>query len=953
MDTIEFLKAVLPADCWYFVATPSPSGGGFKHYACKSVAEVAQRALHQDAEGKQNVFFGVAGYREEFVAGTYPDGKPKRSYRTKQNVKLVKAFWLDLDVGVADEGAPPKYATQGDAVQALAKFLADAKLPRPMIVNSGYGVHCYWPLTQAIMPGQWAHTAKILKEATHAFALRADDSRTSDEASILRPVGTHNRKVKDGVAGAMPVTCGSTAELVDYAAFHAAVDAAVAASGVEREHTRERALSVNPTGLSIGPGAYPKSDADKVADQCAQIHAFKLQGGTSEPHWYHSIQVVAHTIDGEKKVHEWSAKHKDYTESETETKIARVRALGPTSCAKFADINSVGCRGCRFKGKITSPIQLGVTITQAEAPKVEINNGGVVVVSELPEPPHPFARGTGDSPGLFIMVDAGTPVQFYPHDLYPTGLTYDVDAGEEVCNIKHWMPQQGWQEFSIRSSLLAYPTDFIAKLMASHVSVSESSKKPMVAYMQGYIRELQDNTKIKKLYGSMGWKEDGFLLGLKLYTKEGVIPAGVTSKVSHELTDAIKTAGTLEDWQKGIKMLDQPGLEAHLFSFLIGFGAPLFAITGYDGSMLSMLGDTNSGKTLSANAMLSIYGNFRGLRIGKKDTLNAKIEKMSMLGNLPCYIDELTNTDADELSQFIYQVSEGRGRARLRADSSMREAAHWQTLGVTSTNASLMGKLATGKDNAEAEMVRLLEYRVERIGWFEPQMTEVYNYITKNYGHAGEIYVNALVHMDQEALRAEVNKVAKSIQDRVEFNGKERYWINTIAVIMYGAAVAYSAGLLTFDNFSITYTRLFNWVTDLIRSSREEVSSNHMDDATVLAQFLDKNMAGRLVVSRVNLGAEHVIQVIKPPVGALVVRYEQHTGSIFIDRKILRGYLSERQVDYTPMKKRLAENGILLNHAGRKVLGCGTSFSGAQTNVWIINAKHPALADILPIEEVA
>ena len=952
MNTIEFLKAVLPEDCWYFVATPSPTGKGFKHYACDSIAGVAQRALYQDSEGKQNVFFGVSGYRADFVDVAQPDGTTKRKFRTKQNVKLVKAFWLDLDVGVADEGAPAKYASQVDAIQALGKFLATTKLPRPMIVNSGYGVHCYWLLTQAIMPGQWAHTAKILKEATHAFGLLADDSRTSDEASILRPVGTHNRKVKDGVAGCAEVTCGAATEPVDYAAFHAALDKAVEASGVERDKEPRRATGVNPMGLSIQPGAYPKSDADKVADQCGQIHSFKLQGGSSEPHWYHSIQVIAHTVDGEKKVHEWSAKHKDYSEAETETKISQVRALGPTTCAKFQDINAVGCRGCRFKGKITSPIQLGVTITQAEAPKVEVNNNGVMVVADLPMPPHPFARGTGDSPGLFVMVDAGTPVQFYPHDLYPTGLTYDVDAGEEVCNIKHWMPQQGWQEFSVRSSLIAYPTDFIAKLMASHVSVAESGKKPMVAYMQGYIRELQDKTKIKKLYSSMGWKEDGFLLGLKLYTKEGIIPAGVTSKVSHELTSAIKTVGTMEEWQKGIKILDQPGLEAHMFSFLVGFGAPLFAITGYDGSMLSMLGDTNSGKTLSANAMLSIYGNFRGLRIGKKDTLNAKIEKMAALGNLPCYIDELTNIDAEELSQFIYQVSEGRGRARLRSDSTMREAAHWQTLGVTSTNASLMGKLATGKDNAEAEMVRLLEYRVERIDWFESQMTEVYNYITKNYGHAGEIYINAIVSMDQEALRTEVNKVAASIRARVDFNGKERYWINTIAVILYGAAIAHAAGILPFDNFAVTYTRLFNWVAELIRSSREEVSSNHMDDTTVLAQFLDKNMPGRLVVNRMNLGQEHVIQVVKPPVGPLVVRYEQHTGIIYIDRKVLRTYLEESQVDYTPMKKRLSEKGILMNHFGRKVLGCGTSFSGGQTNVWIINAKHPDLEDALPIEGV-
>ena len=188
--------------------------------------------------------------------------------------------------------------------------------------------------------------------------------------------------------------------------------------------------------------------------------------------------------------------------------------------------------------------------------------------------------------------------------------------------------------------------------------------------------------------------------------------------------------------------------------------------------MISMLGFTNSGKTLSATCMMSIYGQYKRLRIGKKDTLNAKIEKMAMLGNLPVYMDELTNIEPADLSQLVYQVSEGRGRARLRSDSTMREAAEWQTLGVASTNASLVGKLALGKDNAEAEMMRLLEYRVENIAWFERQMTDIYGAVTKNYGHAGEAYVQYLVKADKDTLKAEIDKVVEGLREAVGFSGQ-------------------------------------------------------------------------------------------------------------------------------------------------------------------------------------
>lgn len=948
MNSTEFLKAILPEGCYYFVVTPSPNGHGFKHFACETIAEAAARAEYLDREQNLNVYFACAGYREPRITEIV-EGKEKHKFRTKTNVKLVKAFWLDLDVGENEPGKPAKYASQADAVAGLAKFLRATNLPTPMVVNSGYGVHCYWPLTQALLPGQWAHTAGMLKQLTNALGLLADNSRTSDEASILRPVGTHNRKVKNGVQGAMPVSCSSTVQLFDAGNFHTTIQTALATNGVAETPVHEprhadSSEGVNPTGLIVPVGGFQKSSAERIAGLCQQVRTFQETGGVSEPQWYAALQVVAFAENGEKWVHEWSNKYPSYSHAETQRKIDQVKSFGPTTCAKLDDTYPDGCRGCKYKGKITSPIQLGVAVTEAAAPTLTVQQGNTEVTVELPGPPAPFMRGGADQPGLYIEVE-GVPIRFYPYDLYPIELCKDVDMGYEITRVRHHLPLEGWGEFTFRSSLVASQRDFTTTLMDN--SIKPENQKMMATYMTSYLQELQNKTKIRKLYGSMGWKEEGFLLGRKLHTKEGVQAAGVSNKIAHDVLDSLTTGGTLEGWQAGVKLLDQPELEAHLFSFLVGFGAPLFAITGYDGAMLSMLGDTNSGKTLSSKAMLSIYGKYKGLRIGKKDTLNAKIEKMAMLGNLPVYIDELTNTDAEELSQFIYQVSEGRGRARLRSDATMREAAEWQTLGLTSTNASLVNKLATGKDNAEAEMVRLLEYRVEKFAWFERQMTQVHDAVTTNYGHAGEMYVDWLIRSDRGTLKAEIGKVVQSLMSTVSFEGKERYWINTIAVILYGAVAAQAIGALNFDDFPATYKRLFTWACNLIRSSRKEVAEAKVDELTVLGQFLDSHTAGRLVVNEMALGHQTATTIVKPPQGQLVVRYEQHTGDIFIDRKVLKRYLAERQVDYNPMKKLLTVTGVLLASDKRKVLGAGTTFAGGQVDTWHINDKHPALAGIL------
>jgi hypothetical protein len=231
-------------------------------------------------------------------------------------------------------------------------------------------------------------------------------------------------------------------------------------------------------------------------------------------------------------------------------------------------------------------------------------------------------------------------------------------------------------------------------------------------------------------------------------------------------------------------------------------------------------------------------------------------------------------------------------------------------------------------------------------------MSAVHDAVTHNYGHAGEAYIRWLVKSDRATLKAEIGKVVEAIMGSVSFEGKERYWVNTIAVVLYGAVIAQALGLLGFKDFAATYTRLFHWACAQIRQSRGEVVEAKVDDVTVLAQFLDSAMSGRLVVNEMALG-EHdaATTIVKPPIGALIVRYEQHTGHIYVDRKAFKKYLTERQVDYTPLKKSLLRVGVLLDADKKKVLGAGTTFSGGQVDTWQVSGKHPALSGVIQAME--
>jgi hypothetical protein len=138
-------------------------------------------------------------------------------------------------------------------------------------------LHIYWPLSAEITPEDWRPVATALKRLTNAHGLLADPARTSDTTSVLRPVGSWNRKG----AQERPVELLRDAQPVDFAQFKSALEAASERLGVRtaparptnRQQTSDVAELANPTGLTIEQveRALQKVDPDCDYPQWARI----------------------------------------------------------------------------------------------------------------------------------------------------------------------------------------------------------------------------------------------------------------------------------------------------------------------------------------------------------------------------------------------------------------------------------------------------------------------------------------------------------------------------------------------------------------------------------------------------------------------------------------------------------------------------------------------------------
>lgn len=931
VDTVEFLRRIWPARGLYVIARLTSKG--FRHQVCESVEEAAAYALQFDAQGVPT-YHACAAFRERDVVTVKPNGEEWHQVRIHKNVRALRSFWMDLDV---KPGVEMAFESQEEALNATVDFCQSTNLPMPMVVSSGGGIHLYWTLTDEILPEIWKPVAEGLKQLSTKLKFKADPACTGDLARVLRPVGTFNRKDPQLVR---PVECILEAPVLYYQDFQQRVATGLRAHKIKPPSDPVRKVEGKTEELNQAfqvKQDFPPCSGIKVAERCAQLGKMRdTQGNISEPHWYACIQLLCHSIEGDELIHAWSNGHETYSVAETDRKIGQIRGqvLGPTLCDTFQSRNPIGCEGCPFKGKISSPVQLGTHVPPAPAPVAQVKAGNLTFEVALPPPPIPFTRG--EKGGIYIEED-GITHKIYEYDLYPTEMAFDELLGYETTRWRHFLPKEGWSEFTLRSALLARPIDFEAALRDHHVQPLIRNKIAM--YGDAYTRKLRTDIKMRRLFTSQGWKANDaeFVLGDKLYKKGEIVQAGF-SHGRAEFLAPFHSRGDLETWKALTWALGHPGFEPHAFMLLLAFASPLLKLAGREGFTVNALGESGVGKSTMAQFMSSVYSEPKGAWIGRKDTDLARVQRFGAHFSLPVYMDESTTIPNKELRDLVYMVPTGKSRSSMTKDYKLRQGAEWATIFVTSSNESLQSKLQIEKQNAEAESLRLFEFAFPRVDDFGPIAKLIPGVIAGNYGVAGEAYVQRLV-ANRDEIVARLATIVAEAETAFGMQDKERFWSQAIALTVYGGELAREWGIIDFDP-----TAIRPWLLRETIRMRRDVTDSMVGSIAILGEYLNEHIGERLVVTSLNAGMG---AAFRQPNRELSQRFEKDRHLLYFPRSHVKRWLDARHFGYNDVKDDLYQRGVLLNPGAMKILGAGTDMTGSQVACWKIKTDHADLGGVV------
>ena len=976
MDTKTFLTRVTATqdELVICVHRPDPSGRNprgifWNRGSFVNVDDAVQAIQDWDAEPNTTVYFSVgtfANHRE-----VDENGKTKLK-RTQANATFFRALALDLDIG------PDKpYATQKEGWAAMAAALKAIGMPKPMVVSSGNGIHCYWPLTQDVKSEHWVKASIALRLALEENGVEIDTSKIHDPSMVLRPVGSNHKKQIPWKPVACRADCPDYEPVMLFGILKPWFNRAAKAVPVRKPGVSQQRSGVMAAVMGSGDVVL-----ESVLKRCNQLRAIADSGGLTdaagnrveEPMWRATMGLAKYCNDVPAAVIRLAGAHPDFDLDASMEKIAGWNGTGPTTCAKFEQFCGTGCDGCPYKSeKMRSPAQLsGEEVVQVPVQVAARMSDDVAEMTfTVPKPylidNHKVVQEveikttTTDASGAEIEVAAVERQLICNYEIHVTGIYTDISASSATATLAVRYEQDGWKFFDMPMTTISIAgRDFADFLMSKLILVgSPPQQEKLRQYLMRYLEQVQRDAPSGAEFTTFGWQEDGsFLCGETLVNS----PTGNANRrlkgAASRYAEILRPHGERGKWVEAMAMLDTEGAENIRSAVLVSTAGLLGRVSGNSSFIMSIYStQTTTGKSLALAAANSLIGQPDKLLLGDRDTANALYNIRGTLGNLPATMDEMTMQDGHAATALAYNLSLGREKIAMTKNREIRDPVTWEGPTLITTNQSLHGKYDEFMSQNDAVKARCLELeqgnRIFIGGDKSERGTRFYSMLDENNGWAMPELAEAVVAMGGP--KAVWDKGLAAFERKINFNFRppERFYKSAIVSAWILGNIGKRLGLFPFD-----IDATIKYLCSCVEQYRQKAEDSRQDAFDIVGQFLqefnDQLIECKEEYSAGGKNPESVqFPVPDKAVARLKVVYDGANpvlpgSTIAINHASFKKWLSKTKDSMQRVTDELRNSGALIAERERVTLfkGCQKSNPG-QAFCMVVNLNHPRFIEAL------
>lgn len=967
MDTTAFLKKVLPEEGQYILAMPA--GKGFIHHGFSTVENLTRciaARVGSDPDG--TIYYATASFSDLDSVDT--GAKLPKNSRTGAKANRKRAFYFDIDIKPLDD----HYHSVPEAMEALKRFVRTTGLPVPVVVSSGGGLHVYWPMEESITVEQWRHYAAILSSVAEDRQFLVDAQITTDVVRVLRPPGTFNTKTDERRPVVVRLDSPATPTRALLAKIAQMGDILGTAPKANKPAAAKKSIvqlnlpgqMLDFSGSLVAQQAIAETAADNAPDadpklictHCPQLkaQALAMGKGVHYAQWYDMVGCMRFAKDGERAVHLLSKGHPNYAISDTNAKIDSHKdgGAGPTTCAQFERNNPSGCAGCKFKGTVTTPLQLGrPRYEEAPTPRMSVVDAKGEEVMHTVTIPAPYKRLRLPNGNIVLSIsveDANGTVHdrvICDHDIYITQRSYDEQHKCFKFTLAIETPMDGVQFVDIEQGMLAKRQEFQVLLYNKGVDCPIRDIDHVVSYLSAYIRELKSKFQANTVHAQFGFTANytKFVLPEVVVNSDGCYPA--PGELHRQLRGFEPMRGDADAVRDLLSHFGTAGRENMQAIIGLAAGSPLFHLAGpAKGGVVNIFGPPGTGKSLTTSVGMSLWGtpkafnvqlrSNRTSQLDQSDTSNSFYSTVGLLRHVPAMFDEVTNTEAADFASISMAMERGMGKSRAKADGTIQEQRNgFANLLFCTSNESMLGKFSTEKHAEAAQYIRTMEFGMPLTehSISKEEGLVIGTKLEACFGAAGpmlaQFYLKHIVKV-----REKLAAVNAYVSKRCEATSQDRFWPAYAATAVVAVEVMNTLGLTNYDTKALA-----DWFVDTILHLRLRKRENSRGSAEVVEEYLRVTRAKNTLVVRkdgVNGGPP---QVVADPTDGLLVRVEEYNNLAFLSQREFTTWLIKNQHDSTEIRKNLEAMGILVGRNKQVTLGRGTPWATAQVRCSVLNLE--------------
>ena len=167
--------------------------------------------------------------------------------------------------------------------------------------------------------------------------------------------------------------------------------------------------------------------------------------------------------------------------------------------------------------------------------------------------------------------------------------------------------------------------------------------------------------------------------------------------------------GTLDEWREAIAKPAGDHVMMRL-SISTSLAGPLLYLGGFESGILNFWGGSAQGKTTLLRIAASSWGSGADngyIRVWRT-TANAMEASLQLANDTLFVLDELGQADGRELGAMVYMVAGSQGKARMRADASLKVSYKWRVLVLSSGEAPIAARIGEGQKVKRAHAGQLV-----------------------------------------------------------------------------------------------------------------------------------------------------------------------------------------------------------------------------------------------------